>query len=123
MEHMAVEDAQRRPHSENDPEKASAPVKQNSIIPGSGEAIAKPSYSAFSPGRRRFILGIVTAAGFFGPLAGGIYLPALPTLQRAFHTSATAINATVSIFMGVLAVAVGDFPALYTCSSNRCNPI
>ena len=67
---------------------------------------ARPAYSALSPGRRRFILWIVTAAGFFGPLAGGIYLPALPTLQRAFHTSATAINATVSVFMGVLAVAV-----------------
>ena len=67
---------------------------------------AKPTYSAFSPGRRRFILAVVTAAGFFGPLAGGIYLPVLPTLQNAFHTSATAINATVSVFMGVLAVAV-----------------
>lgn len=65
-----------------------------------------PQYTAFSPGRQRFILGIVTAAGFFGPLAGGIYLPALPTLQEAFNASATAINATVSVFMGVLAVAV-----------------
>ena len=69
---------------------------------------AKPSpYSALSPGRRRLILYIVTAAGFFGPLAGNIYLPALPTLQTAFHTSATTINATVSVFMGVLGVAVG----------------
>ena len=66
-----------------------------------------PPYSALSPGRRRFILYIVTAAGFFGPLAGNIYLPALPTLQTAFHTSATTINATVSVFMGVLGVAVG----------------
>jgi hypothetical protein len=66
----------------------------------------RPPYTAFSVGRRRFILGIITAAGFFGPLAGGIYLPALPILQKAFNTSATAINATVSVFMGVLAVAV-----------------
>jgi hypothetical protein len=66
----------------------------------------RPPYTAFSLGRRRFILGIVTAAGFFGPLAGGIYLPALPTLEKAFNTSATTINATVSVFMGVLAVAV-----------------
>ncbi|ERF73022.1 hypothetical protein EPUS_07116 [Endocarpon pusillum Z07020] len=64
-----------------------------------------PQYTAFSPGRQRFILGIVTAAGFFGPLAGGIYLPALPTLREAFNASATVINATVSVFMGVLAVA------------------
>lgn len=100
---MTVEDAQSSLRSENDSEKASAPAKPD---PGNGEAISKPSYSAFSLGRRRLILGIVTAAGFFGPLAGGIYLPALPTLQSAFHASATAINATVSIFMGVLAIAV-----------------
>lgn len=66
-----------------------------------------PPYSALSPGRRRFILYVVTAAGFFGPLAANIYLPALPTLQKVFHTFATTINATVSVFKGVLAVAVG----------------
>ena len=85
-----------------------ARVRENAAsapIPPNGSLTAKPAYSALSPGRRRFILWIVTAAGFFGPLAGGIYLPALPTLQRAFHTSATAINATVSVFMGVLAIA------------------
>lgn len=78
--------------------------------PPKGPPGARPAYSALSVGRRRFILWIVTAAGFFGPLAGGIYLPALPTLQNAFHTSATAINATVSVFMGVLAVAVSIYP-------------
>jgi hypothetical protein len=69
----------------------------------------RPPYTAFTLGRRRLILGIITAAGFFGPLAGGIYLPALPILEEAFNTSATAINATVSVFMGVLAVAVSIF--------------
>ncbi|MCJ1257911.1 Dityrosine transporter 1, partial [Lignoscripta atroalba] len=72
---------------------------------GNSKPIPRPPYSALSPNRQRFILGIVTAAGFFGPLAGNIYLPALPALQLAFHTSATTINATVSAFMGVLAVA------------------
>lgn len=70
---------------------------------------ARPQYSALSPGRRRSILGIVTAAGFFGPLAGNIYLPALPVLQADFRTSATVINATVSVFMGILAVAVCSY--------------
>ncbi|KAI4123481.1 MAG: hypothetical protein LQ338_004257 [Usnochroma carphineum] len=73
--------------------------------PGASQPTPKPPYSAFSPGRRRFILGIVTATGFFGPLAGGIYLPALPTLQRSFHTSSTTINATVSVFMAILSIA------------------
>lgn len=70
------------------------------------QSTPKPPYSALSPGRRRFILGIVTATGFFGPLAGGIYLPALPTLQDVFNTSATTINATVSVFMAILSIAV-----------------
>ena len=63
-------------------------------------------YSAFSPWRRRFILTIVTIAGFFGPLAGGIYLPALPVLEHEFQASATAINITVSVFMLTFAVGV-----------------
>ncbi|KAL6720624.1 Dityrosine transporter 1 [Lecanora helva] len=90
----------------SDPEGQKLPsvVKDAAAMPQQKPA-NKPPYTAFTPGRRRFILGIVTAAGFFGPLAGGIYLPALPALQKAFHTSATAINATVSVFMGVLAVA------------------
>lgn len=73
---------------------------------GPGQPAPRPPYSALYPAKRRLILSIVTVAGFFGPLAAGIYLPALPVLQRAFHTSATAINATVSVFMVVLAVAV-----------------
>lgn len=65
-----------------------------------------PPYSAFSPWRRRFILAVITVAGFFGPLAGGIYLPALPVLEREFQASATAINITVSVFMLTFAFAV-----------------
>lgn len=73
---------------------------------GPGQLAPRPPYSALYPTKRRLILSIVTVAGFFGPLAAGIYLPALPVLQRSFHTSPTVINATVSVFMGVLAVAV-----------------
>ncbi|KAK4120223.1 major facilitator superfamily transporter [Parathielavia appendiculata] len=69
------------------------------------DAVAPPqAYSAFSPWRRRFIIIVITVAGFFGPLAGGIYLPALPVLEQEFQASATAINATVSVFMLTFAV-------------------
>jgi hypothetical protein len=67
----------------------------------------EPPYSALPLGRRRLILTIVTVAGFLGPLAGNIYLPALPVFQNVFQTSATAINATVTSFMVVFAFAVG----------------
>lgn len=65
-----------------------------------------PPYSAFSLNRRRFMLGVVTAAGFFGPLTGAIYLPSLVLFEGIFKVSATAINATVSVYMVVFAIAV-----------------
>jgi MFS family permease len=70
------------------------------------QAVMPLPYTGFSPGRRHFILGVTTVAGFFGPLAGGIYLPALPVLEEEFHVDATAINATVSVFMLTFAFGV-----------------
>ncbi|EME45897.1 hypothetical protein DOTSEDRAFT_22021 [Dothistroma septosporum NZE10] len=69
----------------------------------------KPPYCALSPHRRRFILGVVTVAGFFGPFAGNIYLPALPVLQRVFGVGETAMNAIVTYFMIVFAFALFDY--------------
>lgn len=63
-------------------------------------------YSAYSLGRRRFFLGIITAAGFFGPLSGAVYLPALPLFEDVFSQSGTVINATVSVYMVAFAIAV-----------------
>jgi len=70
------------------------------------EVTAPPPYSAFSINRRRFILGVVTAAGFFGPLCGAVYLPSLRLFQKIFSTSEPAINGTVSMYMVVFAIAV-----------------
>ncbi|KAK5788149.1 hypothetical protein VI817_009107 [Penicillium citrinum] len=66
------------------------------------------SYTAFSPSRRRFILGIITVAGIFGPLAGNIYLPALPVIARQFHRTETEINITVTVFMIIFAFGVSS---------------
>ncbi|KAF6819743.1 putative dityrosine transporter [Colletotrichum sojae] len=68
------------------------------------KAGAPPAYTAFSPWRKRFILTVVTIAGCFGPLAGNIYLPALPVLEEEFNASATAINVSVSVFMLTFAI-------------------
>lgn len=70
---------------------------------GNGDVILP--YCGFLPVQRRFIIGIVSAAGLVGPLAGGIYLPALPVLQQEFDVDSTAINATVSVFMALCAFA------------------
>jgi MFS family permease len=63
------------------------------------------SYCGFSRTRRLIIIGTVSSVGFLGPLAGGIYLPALPVLEQEFGVSNAAINATVSVFMAVCAFA------------------
>ena len=65
--------------SDRSPEMQKAQMEPG-FKPGAKPTAKPPPYSALSPGRRRLILYIVTAAGFFGPLAGNIYLPALPTL-------------------------------------------
>lgn len=86
------------PPAQPEPEKGTDPEK--------GPGGPPPPYSAFLLWRRRFILIIITVAGFFGPLAGGIYLPALPGLEHEFQASATAINITVSVFMLTFAFGV-----------------
>lgn len=78
-----------------------------------------PAYSAFSPWRRRFILTVITIAGFFGPLAGGIYLPALPVLENEFGASSTAINITVSVFMLTFAFGVSSGSSHEVIYANR----
>lgn len=81
---------------------AEEPLPQDDVAPPP----PPPPYSAFSLNRRRFMLGVVTAAGFFGPLTGAIYLPSLVLFEEIFKVSATAINATVSMYMVVFAIAV-----------------
>ncbi|CAG7956039.1 unnamed protein product [Penicillium salamii] len=63
----------------------------------------KPPYTALPLSRQRLILAIITVAGIFGPLAGNIYLPALPVVAREFQRTETEINITVTVFMIVFA--------------------
>lgn len=64
-----------------------------------------PPYTAFSAKRRLGILLIITLAGFLGPVSGNIYIPLLPKFEIIFNCSTTTINATVSAFMFVFALA------------------
>jgi len=64
-----------------------------------------PLYSAFTLSRQWCIVLIVTAAGFFSPLTGAVYLPSLVLFETIFHTSSTVINASVSVYWAVFGVA------------------
>lgn len=63
-----------------------------------------PPYTCFSKGQIILVFAIVMFIGFLGPMAGNIYIPALPLLQREFHVGTTTINSTVSVFMAVFSV-------------------
>jgi hypothetical protein len=80
--------------------KMGCPHKAAGIAPPRGP------YTAHSPARRRLILGLVTIAGFLGPLSLTIDLPGLPTQATLLRTSISEINATIAVFQAVLAVAV-----------------
>lgn len=82
--------------------------QKNTKIKSAEDLQIGAKYCSLSPHRRRFVLAVVTIAGFFGPLAGAIYLPALPILEREFHVGTTAINATVAVFMVTFALAVSE---------------
>ncbi|OJD31397.1 major facilitator superfamily transporter [Diplodia corticola] len=81
------------------------PKPDGTATPISTTSTLAPPYSAFSLATRRMILGLVTAAGFLGPLCGAIYLPSLPLFEDIFHTSTTGINASVTLYMVVFAIA------------------
>lgn len=78
---------------------------EQSLTNDAAPAPPPPPYSAFSVNRRRFILAVVTAAGFFGPLCGAVYLPSLPLFQEIFKASKAVVNGTVSMYMVVFAIA------------------
>ncbi|CAO3621364.1 unnamed protein product [Cunninghamella echinulata] len=65
--------------------------------------------------KKNFILFIVASAGCSSPLASTIYLPALVSMQEAFHTTDTTMNASIAIFTFFTAF----FPLLWAALAER----
>ncbi|KAI1185287.1 chloramphenicol resistance protein [Nemania serpens] len=71
-----------------------------------------PPYSVFSPGMKRWIVGMNCIAAFMSPITANIYFPALPTLARDLGVSLDQINITLTTYMIFQALAptiFGDF--------------
>ncbi|MCJ1406184.1 hypothetical protein MMC19_000249 [Ptychographa xylographoides] len=71
-----------------------------------------PPYSAFSTSQKRLIVFMATFSGFFSPLSGAIYFPALNSLAADLHVSDTLINLSITsymIFQGLAPTIFGDF--------------
>ncbi|KAK8188250.1 major facilitator superfamily domain-containing protein [Phyllosticta capitalensis] len=68
-------------------------------------------YSVFPLATKRYIVFMVAWAGFFSPLSGNIYYPALNTLSRDLNVSKELVNLTLtsySIFQGLAPTIFGD---------------
>ncbi|CAO3595283.1 unnamed protein product [Absidia cylindrospora] len=74
-----------------------------------------PDPRTFSTTKKTMILMIVAGAGASSPLASTIYYPALIDMQKAFDTSDTAMNASISIFTFFTAF----FPLLWATAGDR----
>ncbi|EXJ92226.1 hypothetical protein A1O3_00776 [Capronia epimyces CBS 606.96] len=73
---------------------------------------AGPVHTVFTPGQKRFIVFMAAWAGFFSPVSGNIYLPALNPLATDLKVSDTLINLTLTsymIFQGLAPAFFGDF--------------
>ena len=58
-----------------------------------------PVHSVFTKNQKRFIVVMASWAGFFSPVSGTIYFPALNSLARDLHVSTTLINLTLTSYM------------------------
>ena len=70
-----------------------------------------PVHSVFSRNQKRFIVFMASWAGFFSPVSGQIYFPALNALSADLHVSDTLINLTLTsymIFQGLAPTFIGD---------------
>ncbi|EIN12517.1 MFS general substrate transporter [Punctularia strigosozonata HHB-11173 SS5] len=59
----------------------------------------KAPYSVFTIAEKWAIVALTSYAALFSPLTANIYLPAIPTLVKVFHTSTENINLTVTVYM------------------------
>jgi MFS transporter, DHA1 family, multidrug resistance protein len=71
----------------------------------SAPPIAIARSAAAEPVTRRSLLGLLTLLSTFGMLATNLYLPSLPAMGRDFGTDANGVRATLTVFLGALAVS------------------
>ena len=72
---------------------------------------AGPVHSIFTENQKRFIVFMASWAGFFSPVSGQIYFPALNALSADLKVSNTLINLTLTsymIFQGLAPTFIGD---------------
>ncbi|KAI1177009.1 chloramphenicol resistance protein [Nemania sp. FL0916] len=71
-----------------------------------------PPYTVFSPGMKRFIVGMNAFSAFISPMTANIFFPAIPTLSRDLGVGVDQVNLALTTYMILQALAptiFGDF--------------
>ncbi|KAM5356572.1 hypothetical protein ACJ41O_003218 [Fusarium nematophilum] len=96
---------------------ASSPVNQDQVEKqekGTQQTQQNPGpipYSLFTKNERRWIVALISLAGWFSALSSFIYYPAIPIIAEDLHSSIGMIDLTVTSYLVVSAIApaiVGD---------------
>lgn len=82
----------------------------------SGQATANDGppipYTTYSSSQKRLITALLGLTTLASPFTATIYFPLLPLLQKHFHTTAQAINLTITIYIIVQALSPTIFASL-----------
>ncbi|WWC60193.1 uncharacterized protein I303_102758 [Kwoniella dejecticola CBS 10117] len=76
-------------------------------------------YSVFTPGQKWFIVIFSALGAIFSPISTNIYVPAIPTLAKAFDTTTEKINLTVTIYLVFQALTPSLWGSAGDCYGRR----
>lgn len=88
------------PVVESDPEKQPDPT---TLPPSELSRVETKAYSSFTTKQKKLIVLTASLAGFFSPLSGSIYYPALNTIADDLGITSSKVNLTVTTYMVSLA--------------------
>ena len=81
--------------------------------------VTGPPHSIFTTNQKRFIVFMASWAGFFSPVSGQIYFPALNSLARDLNVSNSLINLTLTSYMIFQGLAPSIIGSLADTSGRR----
>ncbi len=86
---------------------------------GEGPVTAPSPYNTFTKRQKRLLILLLGFATITSPLTATIYFPLLPLLREHFHTTAQAINMTITIYIIFQALSPAIFGPLSDSMGRR----
>ena len=114
-------------HSNHTSTTAASEDLDNGLPPSTGQerpielarTVTGPPHSIFTTNQKRFIVFMASWAGFFSPVSGQIYFPALNSLARDLNVSNSLINLTLTSYMIFQGLAPSIIGSLADTSGRR----